>query len=274
VEIVNAGSTSVDAGGYQILERNMTPVFTFPAGTMLQPQEYAVVFGGVGPGGFGPGLPAGVKIFAAKPGLADSGFHYSSGKTNLLTAADHVVLYNPSTNDVADEVCWGTTSAKTVKGRKLVAPYTLQGDSIAGAIAQSVTRSPDVTGLWVRHAFVAKDSVACSPGTPVPAGPTSVPVLSVPARWVLGQNYPNPFNPVTTIEYSVGPAGGAGPGEREVRLVVYDLLGRVVARLVDGPQVPGTYAVRFDAGALSSGVYVYRLTAGEVVQVKRMVLTR
>ncbi len=218
VEIVNAGTVSVDVGGYQILERNMLPLFTFPPNTVLQPKEYAVVFGGVGPAGFGPQFPAGLKKFAAKPGLADSGFHYSSGKTNLLTAADNVVLYAPSTNDVADEVCWGGTSPKTAKGEKLVAPFTLQGDSIAGAIAQSVTRSPEVSGLWVKHRNVSKDCTCCSPGTTSTTGATSVADHHVPMGWDLEQNYPNPFNPATTIHYTVAGGGSQGRQASDVRL--------------------------------------------------------
>lgn len=73
----------------------------------------------------------------------------------------------------------------------------------------------------------------------------------------LSRNYPNPFNPETTIEYTL-------PRAETVRLVVYDLLGREVARLVDGLQPAGRHSVRFSAGELSSGTYVYRLeTAGE-----------
>ncbi len=73
----------------------------------------------------------------------------------------------------------------------------------------------------------------------------------------LSRNYPNPFNPETIIEYTL-------PRTESVRLVVYDLLGREVARLVDGVQPAGRHRVRFQARELSSGTYVYRLeTAGE-----------
>jgi hypothetical protein len=74
-----------------------------------------------------------------------------------------------------------------------------------------------------------------------------------PSGFSLGQNYPNPFNPVTTIRFEV-------PKAAIVRLVVVDLLGREVARLIEGPVQPGVHEVRFDAGGLSTGIYIYRLT--------------
>ena len=74
----------------------------------------------------------------------------------------------------------------------------------------------------------------------------------LPVQVLLEQNYPNPFNPKTEIGYQV-------PGVSEVRLVVYDLLGREVAVLVNEKKGPGSYEVTFDARNLASGVYFYRL---------------
>ena len=90
---------------------------------------------------------------------------------------------------------------------------------------------------------------------------------TMPLRFSLEQNYPNPFNPVTTIRYSI-----ASP--EHVRLRVFDLLGREVARVVDQHQLPGTYGIPFDAGRLSSGVYFYRLEAGSHVATRRMLLLK
>jgi hypothetical protein len=96
---------------------------------------------------------------------------------------------------------------------------------------------------------------------------TDVPFLDVshPIRFVLGQNYPNPFNPSTTINYGL-------PVACEVRLGVYDLLGRELAVLVNGRKDAGVHEVRFDGSGLSSGVYLYRLQAGEFVQTMKLVL--
>jgi photosystem II stability/assembly factor-like uncharacterized protein len=81
------------------------------------------------------------------------------------------------------------------------------------------------------------------------------------------QNYPNPFNPFTTIKFDL-------PISSDVRLSVYDLLGREVAVLVNEMKEAGYHQVTFDASDLSSGVYFYRLQAGDVVQTRRLLLLR
>jgi hypothetical protein len=88
-----------------------------------------------------------------------------------------------------------------------------------------------------------------------------------PTECALMQNYPNPFNPTTGIRYQVS-------GVSHVRLVVYDLLGREVARLVDDEKAPGTYQVEFDGARLASGVYICRMTAGTFVQCRKIVLSK
>jgi len=101
---------------------------------------------------------------------------------------------------------------------------------------------------------------------------------TTPARFSLSQNYPNPFNPSTNIGYRVpGEESGSrvlGLGSRWVKLAVYDLLGREVAVLVNGPKEPGEYSVQFDGSGLGSGVYYYRLKTGELVATKAMVLCK
>ncbi|HTY11117.1 MAG TPA: alpha-amylase family glycosyl hydrolase [Bacteroidota bacterium] len=89
----------------------------------------------------------------------------------------------------------------------------------------------------------------------------------VPLAFSLSQNFPNPFNPTTLIQYSI-------PHTTKVSLKVYDVLGRVVATLVDERQNGGTYEVEFDGKTLSSGVYYYRLTANNSSDVKRMLLLK
>ncbi len=89
----------------------------------------------------------------------------------------------------------------------------------------------------------------------------------IPSHFALEQNYPNPFNPRTGVRFQVS-------GVSDVKLTVYDLLGREVAVLVNEKKAPGTYEVRFDAAGLASGVYLCRMTTGTFVQVMKMVLVR
>ena len=89
----------------------------------------------------------------------------------------------------------------------------------------------------------------------------------LPAEVTLSPNYPNPFNPETTIRYALPQAG-------EVRLVVYDLLGHEVAILVEGSKPAGNHTVRFRAGNLASGLYVYRLQAQDKTIVRTMILVK
>ncbi|MHA2061706.1 MAG: T9SS type A sorting domain-containing protein, partial [Candidatus Sifarchaeia archaeon] len=86
-------------------------------------------------------------------------------------------------------------------------------------------------------------------------------------HYELLQNYPNPFNPVTRIKYRITEAG-------IVSLHVYNLLGEVVATLVNEEKPVGNYEVEFDAASLSSGIYFYKLQAGTFIQTKKMILMK
>lgn len=89
----------------------------------------------------------------------------------------------------------------------------------------------------------------------------------VPNEFALVQNYPNPFNPSTMIQYAL-------PTSEHVRISVYNALGQEVATLVDELQIAGYKSVNFDVSNLSSGVYFYRIVAGNFGQTKKMVLMK
>ena len=99
--------------------------------------------------------------------------------------------------------------------------------------------------------------------------PTGTPanVNQVPTTYKLAQNHPNPFNPKTVISYQL--AGGS-----DVELSIYNLLGQKIATLVNQKQVAGVYQVEWDGSGLASGVYYYRLEAGEFQSVKKMILIK
>ena len=89
----------------------------------------------------------------------------------------------------------------------------------------------------------------------------------VPDKFSLSQNYPNPFNPKTVINYDLEVAGNA-------KLKVFDILGNEVAELVNEKQSAGSYSVEFDGSGFASGIYFYRLDAGDFVETKRMILLK
>jgi len=84
--------------------------------------------------------------------------------------------------------------------------------------------------------------------------------------WLL-KNYPNPFNPTTTIQYEF-------PFSYDVRLEILNIRGQLIRTLVDEHKAPGRYSIEFDAGGLSSGVYLYRLVSGNFTQTRKMVLLK
>jgi len=92
-------------------------------------------------------------------------------------------------------------------------------------------------------------------------------LVEVPSSYNLFQNYPNPFNPSTKIKYTI-------PEESFVKLAIYNMLGEEVATIVNATQKAGRYEVNFNAGELSSGVYVYRLEAGNFVSSKKLMLLK
>jgi len=90
---------------------------------------------------------------------------------------------------------------------------------------------------------------------------------SVPDKIRLHQNYPNPFNPSTTIEFSL-------PRSGHVRLKVFNILGQVVTTLVNEELNVGTYTTQWNASGVASGVYFYRMRAGDFVDTKKLLLLK
>ena len=89
----------------------------------------------------------------------------------------------------------------------------------------------------------------------------------IPVEYALNQNYPNPFNPSTTIRYAL-------PRSSNVTLKIYDMLGNEVKTVVNEFKTAGNYSVNFDASSLSSGVYFYKIVAGDFTDAKKMTLVK
>jgi len=101
----------------------------------------------------------------------------------------------------------------------------------------------------------------------IPVGVRNIPENSPPSILVLGQNFPNPFNPSTTIRWQQPETG-------LVTLIIYDVLGREVATLVNEESSAGEHETVFDALRLSSGIYFYQLQSGEFIKTKKMILLK
>lgn len=99
--------------------------------------------------------------------------------------------------------------------------------------------------------------------------PVGIPTVNgnVPAAYDLKQNYPNPFNPVTSIDYDL-------PRNEFVRLVVYNAIGQEVAVLVNNNVDAGSHKISFDASNLPSGIYIYKITAGDFTMTRKMSLVK
>lgn len=91
--------------------------------------------------------------------------------------------------------------------------------------------------------------------------------LSIPNKFSLAQNFPNPFNPTTSIQYEIS-------SKQFVSLKVFNVLGKEIKVLVSEEKVPGSYKVNFDASELSTGVYFYRMQAGNFVETRKMILLK
>ena len=146
---------------------------------------------------------------------------------------------------------------------------SLSGSVTVTAVDDSQTESDEtivVSILSVIYAVIGNPNQATT--TIVdddPSGVASETDAALPKSSRLEQNYPNPFNPTTTIRFDV-------PEASKVSLIVYDMLGRQVANLVDGFVSAGKYTATFDARSLSSGAYIYRLETPKGTFTKKLLL--
>jgi hypothetical protein len=156
-------------------------------------------------------------------------------------------------------------------GELVLANAIRSGETVAGeGLAADVT-------FKVKDEMGGKIRVASAMATDAyhhtnPVGLALASVAAKPKVFALRQNYPNPFNPATTIEYAL-------PEAASVRLDVFNTLGQVVSTLIDEKQAAGRYSVRWDGlnsngEAMGSGVYVYRIVAGDFQAIKRMLLIK
>ena len=172
---------------------------------------------------------------------------------NNLNDNGQYAFFNNSPHEIDAKLnWWGTVPTAEMDAggnpKDISAIYDFHDDSTRGLV--------NYAG-WLVEPFISIDEEKSS---------------GLPNEFDLSQNYPNPFNPVTTIAYAL-------PKQANVRLIIYNLLGQEIARLVDNGQEAGFYSVRWNGrtsgGSLAaSGIYFYRLIAGDFVETKKMMLLR
>lgn len=166
----------------------------------------------------------------------------------------------------------------TIAGNIGVPGIMLLPGSGAGVVTAIVTGAPSDTGTYQASVSVKDEFglIGTLEFTVIVDIVTGVkPEEKLPAEFILYQNYPNPFNPTTKIRYSL-PAFTLrqAQGDIWVTLKVYDILGNELATLVDEYKPAGSYEVKFSASELASGIYFYRLSAGQYSDMKKLILLR
>lgn len=174
---------------------------------------------------------------------------------NASLRARYVLFVNDQQGDSAfvDQNAGSGTWVSTIE-------HFIPGGSIV-VLELTDAMSPVVSGLVLRADAVRFQWVSDG-SNDISAGKNDLPLATS-----LSQNYPNPFNPTTGIQFSI-------VNTQFTILKVYDILGREVTTLVNERKAPGYYAVRFDASGLASGIYLYRLTAGQFVQTRKMIILK
>ena len=170
-----------------------------------------------------------------------------------------VLSYDPD-----GEVLWAKAAGSDLydQGSSIIADESGNCYITGMASANFVFDTISVTGGYY-NLFLAKLNYE----TPVSVGDESAGTGSVPDDFILMQNYPNPFNPSTNVSFVIGSLSF-------VTLKVYDVLGNEVTTLVNEYKPAGTYDINFNASQLTSGVYFYRLKAGNFVKTRKLIVVK
>ncbi len=170
--------------------------------------------------------------------------------------------------DPVEDIGWLTVFGTDIREMLSTGPFTLEKDKPITIIGAYVLgRGTDaINSITVARANVQRaieeynnnfSSLAYEPGEP----------SYIVTDYILYQNYPNPFNPVTTIRYEI-------PEDGLVTIKIYDILGQEVKTILNEFKQATRYEVKFDAGGLASGVYIYRMKVNDFITSKKMVLLR
>ena len=240
VELHNPSNATISLAGWSFRDAGEEHRYYFPNDAHVPAQGYAVLTGDT------------TQLNAVYPRLQRV---YGNIEFDLSNAGEYIAVLNP----------WGAVVDSLSYDD--VDPWPTAADGEGYTLELRNSQENNATAeAWAASAVIG--------GTPRRSNSRATrmqaPHSTVPTEFVLHPNYPNPFNPSTTIRYDV-------PRHAQVRLTIYDTLGRLVARLVDSRQTPGIYNVTWNAD-VASGVYFYRLDvdAGNesFSEVRKMMLLR
>jgi len=254
IELYNNSVTAINISNWIFKDSDDSHIYTILQGTILQPNNYLVLC--IDTSLFKP-LFSDVKNFIGNVGFGLSG------------SGELIRLYDNEMN-LVDSVEYDDA-----------APWPTQPDGNGSTLS---LKNPDLDNArgvnWL---------ASVGNGTPGKINDIFTGIENennnlIPTEFALYQNYPNPFNPSTTVRYSIPTSPqsqgeiGTGLALSVVTLKIYDLLGNEVATLVNEQQYPGTYEVEFNLNAgnknLTSGVYFYRLKAGDFTETKKCILLK
>lgn len=200
-------------------------------------------------------LASGERRFINRANFTDR--NYTKGKRRQVTfrgqAHSHIFQAGSKIQIIITNLDKAHTDVEFFGTNPFVLPTMKNGDHTVYLSSNSYVELPIITNAGNRFDVMFAEENGAENNTPY--------------SYSLTQNFPNPFNPSTMIQYTIADA-------QKVELKIYDLLGREVQTLVNDVQNPGSYNVMFNAQNLSSGIYFYRLTAGNFSEVKKMTLIK
>ncbi len=237
IELYNSGETTINLEGWIFRDQSEDNIFEFPTGTSIASEAYLVVVNDA---------DAFTERYSEVTNVVGE-FEFGLGGSS-----DEVRIYN-SNDRLVDFVRYRDE-----------APWPIEPDGEGFTLELLDTESDNELG----ENWGASLSKGGTPGGVNQQILDSIEdIKDSPTDFSLSQNYPNPFNPSTNISFSIPQSG-------KVELTIFNVLGQKVHTLVDGSLNAGSHFVTFDASGLTSGVYFYRLIAGNNVATQKMLLMK
>ncbi|RQW02637.1 T9SS C-terminal target domain-containing protein, partial [candidate division KSB1 bacterium] len=217
---------------------------------------------------FGVSELAGNGLFVLNEGATLATVHEGGIDSTIQTTGDVVLsnsanfIFNGTAAQVTNFLMPDTVNGLTIDN---AAGVTLSKETLINGVLRLVAGEFDNT---IPFALGPNGSISYEGGSLKYPLSVEDPLLpEIPTEFALLQNYPNPFNPSTTIRYDL-------PRETHVTLKIYDIMGHLVAELVNEKHEAGAYELVWNANGVASGVYFYQITAGDFTSVRKLILMK